>query len=83
MHPKIHCQGWLGTAWCFAAEAKRRKKKKSSCRISGRKNLPAPRGGKDQKGLTEAVKKKNKKTPQNPTKVLKSQSSEVSTRDPG
>lgn len=83
VHPKIHCQGLAGHCLVLCCRRSKEEEKKSSCKISGRKDLPAPRGGKDQKDSAEAAKKKKQKNPQNPTKVLKPQSSEVLTRDPG
>lgn len=62
VRPKIHCQGLAGGCRVLCCRRlSRRERKRLLAKRVGRKDPPAPRGGRDQKDLAETVKK-------NPTK---------------
>lgn len=57
--PKFTVRGWPGVAGCFAAgDSHAEREKGFFAKRVGRKDPPAPRGGRDQKDLAETVKKK-------------------------
>lgn len=78
--PKFTVRGWPGVAGCFAAGDSHAEREKGFLQNEWEEKIRLHPGEEETR---KTWLRQLKKTPQNPTKVLKPQSSEVLTRDPG